>query len=55
MGVDYLILDIPVYQFSKSTLVETIVSATGFVKSIQYNDKFYAVRVFNYKMVSILS
>lgn len=49
MGVDYLILDIPVYQFSKSTLVETIVSATGFVKSIQYNDKFYAVRVFNYK------
>jgi len=49
MGVDYLILDFPIYQFSKSTIVETIVSSTGFVKSINYNDKFYALRVFNYK------
>jgi len=49
MGVDYLILDFPIYQFSKSSIVETIVSSTGFVKSINYNDKFYALRVFNYK------
>ena len=49
MGVDYLILDIPVYQFSKSTIIETIVATTGFVKSLNYNDKFYALRIFNYK------
>lgn len=49
MGVDYLILDFPIYQFSKSSIVETIVSSTGFAKSISYNDKFYALRVFNYK------
>ena len=48
MGVEYLILDIPVYQFSKSSLVESIVASTGFVKKINYNDSFYAIRIFSY-------
>lgn len=48
-GVDYLVLDFPVYQFAKSTITESLIAETGFTKSIIYNDDFYALRVFNYK------
>lgn len=49
MGLDYLVLDFPIYQFAKSVVEETIVAETGFAKKLIYNDKFYALRLFNYK------
>lgn len=48
-GLDYLILDFPVYQFSKSVIEETLVAETGYTKKIDYNDNFYAIRLFSYK------
>lgn len=47
-GVDYLVIDFPVYQFAKSTITESMIAETGFTKKINYNDNFYAMRVFNY-------
>lgn len=48
-GLDYLVIDFPVYQFAKSTITESLIVETGFTKKINYNDDFYAMRVFNYK------
>ena len=48
-GLDYLVMDFPIYQFAKSTIVEPLVAETGFTKKLNYNDDFYALRVFNYK------
>ena len=48
-GLDYLVIDFPVYQFAKSTIVESLIAETGFTKKINYNDDFYALRIFNYK------
>lgn len=48
-GLDYLVMDFPIYQFAKSTIVEPLVAETGFTKKLNYNDDFYALRVFNYR------
>lgn len=48
-GLEYLVMDFPIYQFSKSTIVESLIAETGFTKKISYNDDFYALRIFNYK------
>ena len=47
-GMDYLMVDFPVYQFAKSTIEETLVAEAGFAKKIDYNNKFYAIRLFSY-------
>ena len=47
-GMDYLMVDFPVYQFAKSTIEETLVAEAGFAKKINYNNKFYAIRLFSY-------
>lgn len=48
-GLEYLVIDFYVYQFSKSTVEESLLDVTGFAKKIEYNDKFYALRLYNYK------
>lgn len=48
-GLEYLVIDFCVYQFSKSTVEESLLDVTGFAKKIEYNDKFYALRLYNYK------
>lgn len=48
-GLDYLVMDFPIYQFAKSSIVEPLVAETGFTKKLNYNDDFYALRVFNYR------
>ena len=48
-GLDYLVIDFPIYQFAKSSIVEPLVAETGFTKKLNYNDDFYALRVFNYR------
>lgn len=47
-GLDYLVIDFPIYQFAKSTITESLIAETGFTKKLAYNDDFYAVRIFNY-------
>lgn len=48
-GLDYLIIDFPIYQFAKSTVEESLVAEAGFTKRINYNNDFYALRLFSYK------
>lgn len=47
--LEYLVIDFPIYQFAKSTIVESLVAETGYTKKIQYNDDFYALRIFSYR------
>ncbi len=47
-GIKYIMLDIPVYQFSRDVVTDSLVKQTGYVKKIRYNDRFYAVRIFNF-------
>jgi len=46
LGTDLVVLNIPVYQFIKSTIVEDTIPGRGFAKVYQHIDKFYAVRIF---------
>lgn len=48
-GLSLLILRIPVYQFNFALIEEDLSTTIGFHKKYRYNDKFYAVRVFNVK------
>lgn len=48
-SLDYLLIDIPIYQFAKSTVEETIDDSIGFIKKYTFNNNFYAIRMFNYK------
>lgn len=45
-GVGYLTIEIPVYQFSKSVIEETLIKEIGFIKKFAYNNRFYAIRIF---------
>ena len=47
-GLDYLLVEFPIYQFAKSTQEESMVAETGFTTKIVYNDKFHAVRLYSY-------
>lgn len=47
-GITYLVITLPIYQFSKSVRNVTVVPETGFATKYIYNDKFYAVRIFSY-------
>lgn len=46
-GVEYISIIIPLYQFEKVTVVEDVVSGTGFSKVYSHKDKFYALRAYN--------
>lgn len=48
-SLDYLVIDVPIYQFARSTEELIIDRSLGFIKKFTYNNQFYAVRVFNYK------
>jgi len=60
-GVEYISFEIPIYQFSKTQIVEEIDQTVGFIKTYNLSDQFYAVRVydiikgyeFNYSMSDI--
>lgn len=45
-GIGYVSLLFPVYQFSRSTVEETLMASASFVKKWTYRDKFYACRIF---------
>jgi len=47
--LEYLVIDFPIYQFAKSSVVDSLVAETGYARKIDYNDEFYAVRIFNYR------
>lgn len=48
-GVEYLVVEVPVYQFARSTVEKTVVSETGFAEKFVYNNNFYAIRIFTVK------
>lgn len=48
-SLEYLLIDIPVYQFAKSVIEKPLIAEAGFAEKILYNDYFYAVRLFSYK------
>lgn len=48
-GLDYLVIDFPIYQFARSTVEDSLVAEAGFTKRINYNNDFYAIRLFSYK------
>lgn len=48
-SLDYLVIDFPIYQFAKSTVEDSTVAETGYVKRIVYNNNFYACRIFYFK------
>lgn len=45
-GVEMLSLMIPVYQFTRTPVIEQISSNAAFVKTYDYTDKFYAIRAY---------
>lgn len=48
-GLEYLVMDFPIYQFAKSTITESLVAESGFTTKVSYNNDFYAIRLFSYK------
>ena len=46
-SLEYLVIDIPIYQFARSMTESVVDSSLGFVQQITFNNQFYAVRVFN--------
>ena len=46
-GIDLVSLTFPVYQFNKMIISETVNPEIGYIKTYQYVDKFYAIRVFD--------
>ena len=45
--IECLLIQIPVYQFSRSVYTDAPTNTTGFNKTISYTQNFYAVRVLN--------
>jgi hypothetical protein len=45
--INLLMMYVPVYQFERVTTIETVTADVGFVKTYEYDDSFYAVRVYN--------
>ena len=46
-GVDLVSIQFECYQFNKVVTVESINPDIGFIKNYQYDDRFYAVRIFD--------
>lgn len=49
MSMNVISIEFPVYQFVKTTKVESITPSNGFAKTYNFNDKFYAIRVYSTK------
>lgn len=47
-GIDYIQMIIPTYQFSKTSVEETITRDMGLIKTYSYVDNFYAIKAYNY-------
>jgi len=47
-GLELLSFNIPIYQFETETIIEELISQTGFVKAFDYTTNFYAIRIFNF-------
>lgn len=45
-GILGLYITVPVYQFTRTLIEETVDSTAGFIKEYIHNDKFYALRAF---------
>lgn len=46
MGMELLKVSIPIYQFTRTYLEDTVIPGTGFAKKISFNDKFYAAKFY---------
>lgn len=46
-GIDLVSFDFEVYQFDKTVYTESINPKIGFIKKYTYDDRFYAIRVFD--------
>ena len=49
LSMNVISIEFPVYQFVKTTKVESITPSNGFAKTYTFDDKFYAIRVFSTK------
>ena len=47
-GLELLSFKLPIYQFETVTQIENIIKETGFIKSYNYLNSFYAIRIYNY-------
>lgn len=45
-GLEVISIKIPLWQFKRETIIETLTPSTGFSKTYDFDTKFYAVRVF---------
>lgn len=45
-GLEFLVLELPVYQFEKRLVEETVVEGTGYIHEYSCDDRFYAARFF---------
>lgn len=48
-GVDFVSIMLTTYQFIKTSTIEDLTANTGFIKAYSYNNKFYALRVYNWR------
>ena len=48
-SLEFLVIEFPIYQFSKSIIEESLIPEIGFKKKYVYNNYFYAVNVFAVK------
>jgi len=46
-GIKYLSFEIPIYQFERFVIEETIDNSIGFIKKYNFENKFYALRMFD--------
>ena len=44
--IDIVALRFPVYQYNKTTYLQDITTTNGFKQVLNYNDKFYAIRIY---------
>lgn len=48
-GLNLLNIQIPIYQFKRTQIIEELIEGKGFKQSIEYIDKFYAIRAYHFK------
>ena len=44
--IDIVALRFPVYQYNKTTYLQDVTSTNGFKQTFQFNDRFYAIRIY---------
>lgn len=48
-GLDYILIEFPIYQFAKEIVTATIIPSTSYSQKFIYNNRFYALRAFSIK------